>query len=181
MVVGSRVRFWSDLREKRTTPPPELADKLLPSPHDAFRFLSVFGACGMCVRRSVLEDGARFDERLSVSEDVEFLHRVSLVCPVLISSHDMIRNRMHDSGSNLSGSGHIDRWVESFLRILDRHHAPENDERFMDQARWLLSQHAKHGSVAETRNELLRVFRTRGWPIPLKIRARMLRRRLARE
>ncbi|MCC5823542.1 MAG: glycosyltransferase [Phycisphaerales bacterium] len=169
-VVGARTRFGTG--DEHLAPPEDLSDRLMTDPEQAFRYLQVYASTGMTVRRDVLATGERWDERIAVCPDIEFLRRVGGVRPVWVSSKRMLMYRTHDTGANLSGARHADKRVLGFVHTVQIHHNGRNDQLLESQAQWLLNFASKHGRSKAAFESLLAECKARGWKPRLKPVAR---------
>ena len=152
-------------------PPDDLRDRPFTTPDDALRYQQVFAGTGMAVRLGVPRAGLRWDASMSHGEDIEFLRRVADHGPVWVSSVPVVRYRMRDA-DNLSSPIHTGARVRDFIRTIERHHSPANDELFQAQARWLINQASKHTEDPAPFEAMCALFAARDWPVPLKPRLR---------
>lgn len=175
--VGAREAFWGDGRRELFAPPDDLRNRILPGPDEVFRYLQIFGGGGMCLRRSILRAGERWDADISHSSDIEFLRRAADHGPVWVSDRCLLRYRQHDSDHHMSSRRHASARARSFARVVQKHASNANDTLFRDQARWLINQVSKHAADWEAFVIMADLHRARGWSIPTKpaVRARIRR------
>jgi glycosyltransferase involved in cell wall biosynthesis len=153
--------------------PEAWGDRRLPIPGEIFRPLAIFGASGLLLRRSCLEQ-VRFDPALLIGEDRDFLRRVANAGPIAVNRRPMLTVRLHDHGDNLTSPGRMARRVQDHLLILQRHYDQTSDQPLREQTIWLLNM------LARQRPLDVRLWRTLraaakgyGWEIPLKSRVRV--------
>lgn len=176
--VGAREAFWEDGRRERFGPPADLRDAVLPGPDQVFRYIEIFGGGGMCVRRSVLRSGERWDPEISHSSDIEFLRRVAGYGDVWVSTRCFLQYRRHESAYHMSSRKHASSRARSFARVVEKHASPANDGLLRDQAAWLINQVAKHAADLDAFEIMVRLHASRGWPVPIKPKLRAGVRRL---
>ena len=175
--VGAREAFWEDGRREHFGPPDDLRDTVLPHPDQVFRYIQIFGGGGMCVRRSILRAGERWDPLISHSSDIEFLRRAADHGPVWVSTRCLLRYRRHSSDHHMSSRRHASDRARSFARVVAKHAGPGNDRLLRDQAAWLINQVSKHAGDRQAFEIMVRLHTERGWPVPIKpaVRARVRR------
>lgn len=175
--VGAREAFWDDGRREMFAPPIDLRDRPLPEPDQVFRYVQVFGGGGMCVRRSILRSGERWDLKISHSSDIEFLRRAADHGTVWVSDRCLLRYRQHSSDHQMSSCQHASGRARSFARVVENHGSDANDVLLRNQARWLINQVSKHATDWDAFETMTSLHRSRGWPIPRisAVRARIRR------
>lgn len=170
--VGAREAFWEDGRRELFGPPDDLRDAVLPDADQVFRYLQIFGGGGMCVRRSILRSGERWDTRISHSSDIEFLRRAAEHGRVWVSARCLLRYRQHNNHGRMSSSKHASDRARSFARVVGKHASPGNDLLLRGQAAWLINQVSKHSTDREAFAIMRRLHAERGWPVPIKASVR---------
>lgn len=176
--VGAREAFWEDGRRELFAPPADLRDTVLPGPDQVFRYIQIFGGGGMCLRRSILRSGERWDPQISHSSDIEFLRRAAEHSGVWVSTRCFLRYRRHETEHHMSSRKHAAHRARSFARVVQRHASPANDGLLRQQAAWLINQVSKHATDRDAFEIMLRLHTSRGWPVPIKPRVRARVRRL---
>lgn len=174
--VAARVEFDASGRERPRPVPVEWGGRLLPHPGDVFRPIGLFGASGVVIRREVLAAGARFDEQLRIGEDRDFLRRVGERWPIAVAPAPALRVRLHaDTGRramNLQSRRNIDRRIADHILLLDRWNDPHSRRWQRDATAWLLNAASKWGASDASWDALTAAARARGWPVPVRPRAR---------
>jgi glycosyltransferase involved in cell wall biosynthesis len=159
----------------RRDPPDEWADQPLPSRGLIFAPIRFFGASGVLLERRVVEAGVRFDPGLSIGEDRDFLYKAAGVGALLVLHRPLLRVTIHAGGSNLTGAAHLERWLRDHLTLVERYgDDAQAQPALRDSSRWLLG-HACRVLARQGRllpgplwREYRRLFRDRGWRLPLK-------------
>lgn len=172
-VVGARVELSPDATRREKPVPPGLADRVIPHPGEVFRTISLFGASGSLIRSDVAR-ATRFDERLRIGEDREFLRRVAATGPLAVASCEVFIHRLHASGTNLTSASHLSRRVKDHLAVMDKFFDDHSAPHWEEQTRWLLNCMAKSCGDRAVWKQLAAAARDRGWKVPLKARLRMV-------
>ncbi|MEX2218777.1 MAG: glycosyltransferase [Phycisphaerales bacterium] len=170
--VSARREVDAQGRARLKEAPKDLADRVLPRRGEVFRPISLFGASGVVVRRGLIDRGLRFDEKLWIGEDRDFLRRAAELAPVAVCSTPLMRVRVHREGG-LSSAAHLARRVRDHLVLLERHCDAESEGHFRESTLWLLGVVAKNADPRAAGWETLgAAARARGWRVPLKARVR---------
>lgn len=153
----------------------------VPRPADVFRLrpILVFVTSGMVVSRNAIAAGLRFDPLIRHGQDIEFARRAADLGPIAVCRVAAVDYIEKADGSNLSGFRHLNRISRDFLRILELHHRPEDDDIWREFAAWRIKRYSKYGTDERLWNDLVAAFEARRLPIPAKARLRWRLRRLA--
>lgn len=177
LVQGQREEVREDGRRRRFDTPPDLLDRPLPDPGDAFMPIALFGTPGLLADRGRLGP-IRFDETIRIGEDRDFIRRAADAGPVCVSGRAAVLVHRVDTGANLTSIRNLDRRIADHLTLIDRHlpiGAPATERaaaHWRASTTWLINQAAKHGADARLTAGLLDAARARGWTVPLKSRVR---------
>lgn len=172
LIVGARLEVGEGA-EHRVDPPAAWVDQVVAPRGAIFLPQPFFGTSGMLVARSIVELGVRFDPRLRIGEDRDFAYRAAAIAPAFVTSHTLLKVRLHNAGSNLTGPDHLDRWLRDLLQLIDWHAQDEGAARPLhQQSDWLLG-HASRTLARQGRRidaELWRAYmaryRSMNWPRP---------------
>lgn len=173
-VVAAREEVFPNGELRLKPVPPEWTDAILPRAGDVFRPLAIFGASGCLLTRAALATGDRFDPRLMIGEDRDFLRRLAAHGPIAVSALPAVRVRIHDvrRGRSLSTAHVFDRRIADHAVLVERWCDDDSAGHFQDATRWLVNSASKADIKPDSWRTLLDLCRRRGWAIPLRARAR---------
>ncbi len=177
LVQGQREEVREDGRRRMFDTPPELADRPLPDPNDAFMPIALFGTPGLMADRERLGT-IRFDQSIRIGEDRDFIRHAADAGPVCVSSVPAVLVHRVDTGDNLTSVRNIDRRIADHLTLLDRHlpigvtATVRAEQHWRASTVWLVNQAAKAGADRVMVSRLLDAARARGWAVPFKARVR---------
>lgn len=178
-VIPDREEFDDTGWQERKPRPNDIPEGVAIRPGLVHRPLAIFTATGLVLSRGAIEAGVRFDPAFVVADDRDVIRQASRVGPIAISGVVGLRRRVLRDGSNLSGWKTLAGQAEDFRLLHERWYAPEDDDAWRAQALWILNQIAKRGVRGPAAGRLLDVFRERRWALPIKLRWRLLKHRLA--
>ncbi|GJM17875.1 MAG: hypothetical protein DHS20C14_00880 [Phycisphaeraceae bacterium] len=135
----------------------------------------VWTATGLLVHRRVFEVGCRFDSRLAISDDIDFIRQGCRVGPLVCSDAIGLARREFVSGENLSGPKTLVRRVDDVVLLHERWYDDADAAGWRETVRWLLNQLAKRGVSGEPVDRLRAIYRAHGWAVPMKLRWRLAR------
>ena len=172
-------QFDSDANRSSKPLPAGWANGTLPSPAEIFRPIELFSASGLLVRTHVFEQGTRFDGKLLIGEDRDFLRKVATLGPIAVSADPIVL--MHRAGNTLTSNHHLARRIADHIVLLDRWCDDESKANFQSATNWLINACSKSSVTDESWQALLDAAVQRGWPVPLKPRVRRLLRTIGRK
>lgn len=131
--------------ERPQPAPSEWAGKLLPSPADVFRPITLFNASGTLLARAALPETLRYDTTLKIGEDREFLRRVAERGPIAVASTLAVRAGANggEGSARLTSEAHLARRAQDHLKLMDRWLDHESEPHFREATRWLLNAMSK--------------------------------------